>query len=316
MNLYDKKNSEIRWIPDGFHFYGPEEGMNRRKMINAVQEFFQSKSYKEVFLPSFDYTSTFTGHLSSGNTVLSLKESSGYDISPSNDLTIQVVKGMADSNNEGSVFYIGKIVRENTKHNGRRRELLQAGAEILGDSSIPTIRRMVSEIYQIVSSFGIEKKFELVIGNNAVINKIFFGLGLSNLERNYFQNLVETKDWTRINRFLNEKNAEPELKNRLRDMVFLKTDRLKEYPDIRDSLEEISEICSEHNEVNPDLSLTRNLDYYTGIILQGYIEGYSEPFLTGGVYNDLFEKFAGEKKNACGYALNLDLLEEVLDNQE
>ena len=76
MELYDRVSNEIRWIPDGFHFHGPETAQKRRMMINNIQEFFNSRGYKEVFLPTFDYTATFTGHLSSPNGVLSLKESS------------------------------------------------------------------------------------------------------------------------------------------------------------------------------------------------------------------------------------------------
>ncbi|NBU97489.1 MAG: hypothetical protein EBS19_04600, partial [Spirochaetia bacterium] len=63
-----------------------------------------------------------------------------------------------------------------------------------------------------------------------------------------------------------------------------------------------------------DYSLYRDLDYYTGFIFQAYTEGSPEPILSGGAYDRLFEKFTGVERKACGFALNVDVYEDILGN--
>jgi ATP phosphoribosyltransferase regulatory subunit len=63
-----------------------------------------------------------------------------------------------------------------------------------------------------------------------------------------------------------------------------------------------------------DYTLFRDLDYYTGFIFQGYGMGSSYPIFTGGAYDKLFEKFTGQEKKACGFALNIDIFEDIIGN--
>ena len=56
-----------------------------------------------------------------------------------------------------------------------------------------------------------------------------------------------------------------------------------------------------------DFSIVKNLNYYNGIILQGYIEGFPNVILTGGRYDKLFEKF-GVDTGAVGFAILTDSL--------
>ena len=40
-----------------------------------------------------------------------------------------------------------------------------------------------------------------------------------------------------------------------------------------------------------DLGMVNNADYYTGVIIKGYLEGYGEEVLSGGRYNKLLSDF-------------------------
>ena len=40
-----------------------------------------------------------------------------------------------------------------------------------------------------------------------------------------------------------------------------------------------------------DLGMVNNADYYTGVIIKGYLEGYGEEVLSGGRYNKLLADF-------------------------
>ena len=38
-------NSEVKWIPDGFHFLGHEDSLQRKKILDKVYQFFDERGY-------------------------------------------------------------------------------------------------------------------------------------------------------------------------------------------------------------------------------------------------------------------------------
>ncbi len=59
-----------------------------------------------------------------------------------------------------------------------------------------------------------------------------------------------------------------------------------------------------------DFSVTDDMSYYSGIVMRGFIRGLSKSILSGGQYDNLLRKM-GKKNGAIGFALYLDLIEEL-----
>jgi ATP phosphoribosyltransferase regulatory subunit len=57
-----------------------------------------------------------------------------------------------------------------------------------------------------------------------------------------------------------------------------------------------------------DFSTVNDMNYYNGIIFQGYVDGLHTCILTGGRYDPLLQQF-GRDTGAIGFAVYLDLLE-------
>ncbi|NLG23965.1 MAG: hypothetical protein GX558_01310 [Clostridiales bacterium] len=56
-----------------------------------------------------------------------------------------------------------------------------------------------------------------------------------------------------------------------------------------------------------DFSLMNDIDYYSGIVFQGYVQGVPRPVLSGGYYGALLKKF-GRDLDAIGFAVYLNEL--------
>ena len=56
------------------------------------------------------------------------------------------------------------------------------------------------------------------------------------------------------------------------------------------------------------------MDYYTGIIFEGYVSGVGTSILSGGRYDCLLKKF-GRDLPACGFSVKLDPLIDHVDVQ-
>jgi len=59
-----------------------------------------------------------------------------------------------------------------------------------------------------------------------------------------------------------------------------------------------------------DLSLTSDMNYYNGIVFQGFLEGIPSGVLSGGQYDRLMARM-GKRSDAIGFAVYLDLLERM-----
>jgi ATP phosphoribosyltransferase regulatory subunit len=59
-----------------------------------------------------------------------------------------------------------------------------------------------------------------------------------------------------------------------------------------------------------DFSVVNNMNYYNGIVFQGFLSGIFESVLAGGQYDKLMQKLE-RRSGAVGFAVYLDLLEQL-----
>lgn len=64
-----------------------------------------------------------------------------------------------------------------------------------------------------------------------------------------------------------------------------------------------------------ELSLLNDLEYYNGIVFQGYIKGLPRAILSGGRYDKLLQRF-GKSQPALGFAIYLNDIWGALCNLE
>ncbi|TGK58288.1 ATP phosphoribosyltransferase regulatory subunit [Leptospira wolffii] len=322
--------SEKKWIPDGFHFLGPNESSERRKLLDSLSGDFRKFGYSEVFLPSFDYSSSFllTVANEDSGSLYRFRDSDGNEISPSADLTVQAVKGMAGfahRKENQRIFYQGKIFRDYGRKSGTRKEILQLGAENLGGSGTKAILGILGEVSEIFSSLSLDSTLTIVLGNVNLFHSLLESLGLSQAEKRQLSFLLYRKNLPEIRGFLESRNgleifpvlealclgfsSDEDLGSRFASLGLSDSFRtvLRETGEILNSLPKRSSV-----EFCADYTLIPDLEYYTGFVFQGYVSGNSEPVLTGGAYDHLYERFSGLQKDACGFAINVDVLETVL----
>lgn len=337
MNQNLPEPSQKKWIPDGFHFLGPEDSKDRRIVLETVSGILKKKGYSEVFLPAFDYSSTFLQTISApdSSSLFRVRDLSGNEISPSIDLTVQAVKGMAGFSHQRenqNIFYIGKIFRESVKGSVSRKEVLQIGAESIGASGKENTFKILEELNEIVSVLSLEDKLTLVLGNVNLFHSIVREFELSSSEIEILSTLLYQKNVNEIERIFGEKKNHSVLIRLLSALVLnfdldslknsLKIASLSEglQKNLNSVLEDTFWIFqsweSQKRKIDLciDFSLLRDLNYYTGFVFQGYLQGSPDPVLTGGAYDHLYEMFSGVQRDASGYALIVNILEASLQN--
>ena len=91
----------------------------------------------------------------------------------------------------------------------------------------------------------------------------------------------------------------------------------KELTVILDRLEDLAEDLEALGcaRVQFDLGKTKNLNYYTGIVFEAYVDGVGKRVLSGGRYDTLIGKY-GRMLPAVGFSIKLDALAEVAQAPE
>lgn len=333
-------SSEQKWIPDGFHFLGPEESKNRRILLQKFAEVFERFGYSEITLPSFDYTSSFESFLEPGEDgLLKAKDWDGNELSPGVDLTLQVVKGMAARSHweeNQRVYYIAKKIRDHKKRNASRREILQIGAESLGTSTNSEIINHIQILKTLWSESTNSVPVSFVFGHSELFSKIVKLLNWDEFHSKSLKQFLYTKNLPELLSLaarlgVNERDTKI-LRLFLSPSDFFKFESFqKELSQLLDEkhrneidplLETVGEFSNELKKLDQNLhciwdpSLVRDVSYYTGILFQGFQKNNPEPVFAGGVYDQLYESFSGISKQASGFALHLDPIEELVLNKK
>ena len=66
--------------------------------------------------------------------------------------------------------------------------------------------------------------------------------------------------------------------------------------------------CADH--INIDFSVVNDMNYYSGVVFRGFVDGIPEGILSGGRYDKLMRKM-GRNAGAIGFAVYLDMLERL-----
>ena len=103
------------------------------------------------------------------------------------------------------------------------------------------------------------------------------------------------------------------------DSIEEKLESLIQYPDLFSACLELIALsrmlpADDHHRIMIDFSLVNSLNYYNGLIFQGFAEGCRDYILSGGRYDRLARQFMPDKEScgAIGFALSLDVLEPIV----
>lgn len=168
----------------------------------------------------------------------------------------------------------------------------------------------------------------LVLSHMDLLDKNDWFHSLREEEQSEVLHLISRKNSSDLSRFLQKKACpEHDYKELLMALTLngsapqmeQKLDELNEFPNLAAALKELIEQTKllpsdSHHRIMIDFSLVNSLNYYNGLIFQGFAEGCSDYVLSGGRYDRLARAFMPEEKacSAIGFALSMDVLEPIV----
>jgi ATP phosphoribosyltransferase regulatory subunit len=314
--------SAVAALPPGALDLTGEAVRRRRTLQRVALETLERAGYQELLPPTFEYEDTFlrAGGPAAAERLVRFPDRDGRILALRYDFTASLARvaatTFAGADGALRLSYSGNVFRQEPERGGRPREMLQVGAELLGQGDLAADIEIVRLTVALVGAAGLAD-FQVNLGHAGVLAP-----GLDSVEeplRSEVRRWIDRKDRGSLRRALGDAPGDA---NTLTTLPFVigRREALEGAlrlapPAARGDLEHLlaldaSLTVRERAHVVYDLGEVRGLDYYTGIHFELYVAGAGRAAGAGGRYNDLMRRF-GRPMPAVGVSIDLDTIAEV-----
>lgn len=290
----------------GFRDFLPAEMRKRLYVINSLKKVFESFGFEPLETPALEYEEILLGKYGEeGDKLMYRFEDNGQRrVALRYDQTVPLARVAAQYPNLPVPFkryQIQPVWRAENTQKGRFREFLQCDIDIVGLSYLYADAEIVACVVKSLETLGF-KDFKVLINDR----KVFEGVPveairiLDKLKKIGRDGVLEQLKNSGIDSNLLEK-FESQKPTQTLETIF-------------EALENLG-VPKEKVEFSP--TLARGLDYYTGMIIEAEIEGYTAGSVAGGGrYDNLIGMFSGNQIPAVGLAFGFDRILEAMDQFE
>lgn len=296
---------------------------NDEKCVYNMRSLYEKYGYKQFRMSKFeeydlylrnkdflvsDNIITFTGM---GGKLMALKP----------DVTFSIIKNTIDTPDEITKLYYNENVYRAQESNDFK-EIMQTGLECIGDVDIYNICEIIMLALKSLSLT--QEDFIVDISHMGFISSLLEYLDIDEVSQSKVIKCIGEKNTHEIYDILGEKAAYIETMINAYgdfDKVISQLEKINVNDGTKkviDELKQVKEILSdvsEFDKLHLDFSLTSNLNYYNGIVIQGYISGVPTVVLSGGQYDKLMSKM-GRSSKAIGFAVYHDVLKTLNSSDE
>ena len=307
------------------------KNMNKKNLVVLnIRKMYDSYGYKKISLPSFEEYELYNENRDFilGN-ILTIMNPSGNLLALRPDITLSVAKKISKEKTlKYDKIYYQENVYTTSKYVGYK-ETEQLGIELIGKETLFLNFEIVNLALNSLNIMN--KKNMLVLSHAGFISSIFEDIRMEHDMKEQIFEYINNKNRHDIEKLLeNNKNISGEIKNLIYELPNLSGNikdiikKLSKYnlnakiTKILSELENLYNLIIKFHNKNKilfDFSIIKNLNYYNGIIMQGFIDKFPKAVLTGGRYDKLFEKF-GVDTGAIGFAIFTNSLDNYYKNDD
>ena len=324
----------------GFRDSLPQQEIPKKKLIAKLEKIFSLYGFVPIDTPALEYTNVLLGK-GGGETdkqIFHFKDNGGREVALRFDLTVPFARFVAAHANEISRpfkrYHISKVWRGENPQKGRYREFYQCDFDIVGADNSYTDAQILS-----MMAFCFDTIFEgdrsacrFHVSHRGLFNEFLASLDLEDKS----VEILRTVDKLRkigtdeVLRLLTEETGSSEKSGKILSFIsfdssesFLQTlERLdsligSEGGSSRRMKEIYSLLADEGIEslFVLDPSITRGLDYYTGIVYETFLTDLPAigSVCSGGRYNNLASLYTKEELPGVGSSIGLDRLLAALE---
>jgi len=254
------------------------------------------------------------------DSIITFNDTNGKLLALKPDVTLSIIKNTQDTDGCVQKVYYNENVYRVSKGTHTFKEIMQTGLECIGDIDSYNICEVVSLAAKSLNA--ISDRFVLDISHMGIVSAILDEMSLPIDVNTEILKCIGEKNTHDIRKICSQYNV---CCDNLVELVSTHGNmsqviaKLKEF-EVNDAfenalteLEKINDFVIHEGyekQTNLDFSIVNDMNYYSGIVFRGFIEGIPVGILSGGQYDKLMAKM-GKKTGAIGFAVYLDMLERL-----
>ncbi|MFP4331581.1 MAG: histidine--tRNA ligase [Spirochaetaceae bacterium] len=318
----------------GFRDFLPADQGLRESLIERLKQGFRAHGYLPIDTPVLEYTEVLLGK-GGGETdkqVYRFEDNGGRDVAMRFDLTVPFARYLAAHWQELHApfrrYHVDKVWRGENTQRGRFREFMQCDFDIVGTTAVSADFEILQLIAVSMDNLGVQE-YTIRLSHRGVFNRFLRRL---EAESSSEQILRAVDKLSKIGR---EKTAEiltETVSPGQADEILRYIEASGSWEETLSTMEELSGGRSEEsqrlrllyrnaaavgiaNRILLDPSITRGLDYYTGVVFETFLDKLPGigSVCSGGRYDNLASLYTREVIPGVGASVGLDRLVAALE---
>ncbi|MEE9448391.1 MAG: histidine--tRNA ligase [Arenicellales bacterium] len=300
----------------------PEASPYWQFVEQALREIAQAYAYSEIRTPILEKTALFTQSIGEQTDIVekemfAFEDTGGEALCMRPENTASIVRSGVQHglfhNTQTRLWYMGPMFRRERPQKGRYRQFSQFGMEALGWAGPEADAEVIFAGARIWQKLGVQdvKLYINTLGSDDCRARYRTALV------DYLSQHISALDADSVRRLESNPlrildSKAPQTREILKNAPVI-TDYLDD--DTRAHFEQLCQLLKDANiSYTIDSSLVRGLDYYTSTVFEWKTEklGAQNTVCAGGRYDDLVERRGGRSTPACGFAMGMERLVELL----
>ncbi|MBR4957555.1 MAG: ATP phosphoribosyltransferase regulatory subunit, partial [Lentisphaeria bacterium] len=309
----------------------PGEAAARRQMEDKICSLFSLWGYDEVATPTFEYLDTFAGMGQPGAGAFKFFDRKDNILMLRTDMTTPIARMVATRMRKDEsvkrLSYRAQLFRYEEAQAGRQCEFTQCGIEMMGAAGAAADAEVIALAVSTLIEAGL-KDFNITLGHMEFINGLIEAAALTEKQAREIKHCLIKRNAAGLEETVEAAKIPEQLADIFKELLFLHggvvllEDMQKRVLSRRcrnalENLREIYQLAEAYGVeqyISFDLGLTRSLDYYTGMLFEGYAAGMGYSLIGGGRYDNMMQRF-GKPCPATGFALGIDRIALTLERQ-
>ncbi len=318
----------------GFRDYLPQDETARRALMEVLERVFRSYGFVPIDTPALEYAEVLLGK-GGGETdkqVYRFKDKGDRDVALRFDLTVPFARFMAEHADELYLpfrrYHMAKVWRGENTQRGRYREFMQCDFDIVGTDSASADTDIILLIADAIAALEVGS-FTLRVNHRGVFNRFLESAGLRDKSTALLR-LVDKAEKVgaeelrgllaaeagdevteRILAFIGKEGSFEATLEKIEGLAGGKAADTERLRDIWRNARE----AGFPGTLVLDPSITRGLDYYTGVVFETNLDAMPEigSVCSGGRYDELASLYTTKRLPGVGSSIGLDRLLADLD---
>jgi len=326
----------------GFRDSLPDREISRRKLIRALEDHFISYGFVPIDTPALEYAEILLskGGGETDKQTYRFTDRGGRDVALRFDLTIPFARYVALHQHDIAMpfkrYHIAKVWRGENTQRGRYREFVQCDFDIVGTNAVAADLEIMLMMVSGLKKIGAGKT-QIRFSHRGLFNSLLSHLELENQSihvlrsvdkisklgaqeiRSQLTGLVGGKNTELLLDFITVEKDNQSTLEKMTQLAQGSGGRQSNFPSSTETMPaskqlgdilDAADVLAMREDLVLDPSITRGLDYYTGIVFETYLE--NSPSLgsvcSGGRYDNLTGLFSKKPVSGVGASIGLDRL--------